>query len=162
VLSTDASDQLLGLSPLLDPRTRRVLAELAGVARTPRRIWAGQPGPRSPWLPCRGGCCLVLESPAPSGSAEWLRFLVREVLAPQARASVVRARSAGLRTDVEPFRLSGELVLDLDGRVQLLRAAGRLVRVTRLDDDLLPLRPAPRRTHAGEVVDLVRPPTTEQ
>jgi hypothetical protein len=149
--------QLVSLVPAADGPTLRVLAALAGTGSGPRRIWAGQPGPRSPWLPCRGGCCLVLEPalPATCDPADWLRFLVREVLAPEAAAAQARARAAGLGTT--RHRLHGEVLLDDGTQTRLLVAAGRRVRVVPLNDDLLPLAPTTRPPrHAAEVVELVR------
>lgn len=61
-----------------------------GVSPTPGRvvrIWPGQPAVPSPWVPCAGGCCLVLAST--DGPAElagqWLRFLIDEFLGEQHR-----------------------------------------------------------------------------
>jgi hypothetical protein len=149
--------QLVHLTPPATGTTHQVLASLAGVGHGPRRIWAGQPGPRSPWLPCRGGCCLVLEPSAPitRDAADWLRFLVREVLWPEAAASLARGRALSLGST--RHRLHGEVLLDDGATTRLLVAAGRRVRVVPLEDDLLPLPSAVRPPrHAAEVVELAK------
>ena len=80
---------------------------------------------------------------------EWLRFLVCEVLAPQAREPRERMRRFGLPGG---HRVDGELVLEGVLRPKLLVAAGRRVRVVVLDEDLSP--PEPQRRVRGEVVRL--------
>ena len=91
----DDESAVLAVQPPLDADESELVAGLAGVGPGPRRVWPGQPGRRSPWVPCPDGCCLALEPRAGAGAdpVEWLRFLVREVLAPQAR--VPRERSPG-------------------------------------------------------------------
>jgi hypothetical protein len=83
------------VDPPLDVVEIDVLRSLAGVGAV-RRIWPGQPGPRSPWLPCGGGCCLVAQHRSASDLTAWLRFLLRELLAPRAAASARRATALGL------------------------------------------------------------------
>jgi hypothetical protein len=83
------------VSPPLDGHEIDVLRSLAGVGVV-RRIWPGQPGPRSPWLPCGGGCCLVAQHRPARDLTAWMRFLLRELLAPRAAASVRRAASLDL------------------------------------------------------------------
>ncbi|QIK74332.1 hypothetical protein [Nocardioides piscis] len=55
----------------------------------PARIWPGQPAAPSPWVPCRGGCCLVLAAPRPgiTVAGQWLRFLLEEFLPQPGRLS---------------------------------------------------------------------------
>lgn len=97
-----------------------LLRGLAGRGEV-RRIWPGQPGPRSPWVPCDDGCCLVAAQRPASDLADWLRFLVRELLAPRTAAKLGRARGVGLE--------GGHVV---QGRVVVDRgAASRIVAVSR-------------------------------
>ena len=90
-----APQRSLTVDPPLDADEIALLRSLAGVGEV-RRIWPGQPGPRSPWLPCGGGCCLVAQHRPASVLADWMRFLLRELLAPRAVASRQRASEAGL------------------------------------------------------------------
>jgi hypothetical protein len=110
-------------------------------------------------VPCSGGCCLVVEPRLGADQVEWLRFLVREVLAPEAREPRERARRLGLPGG---HRLEGRVVLDDVLHPRLLVVVGRRVRVVPLDDDLFPAEPPQRRVR-GEVVDLTgRLDTTEE
>jgi hypothetical protein len=152
----DADDcERITLAPPLDRAEAALVGGLAGVGDGPRRVWPGQPSRRSPWLPCSEGCCLVLESrPQLRTAAEpaaWLRFLIREVLAPRAAAALARAASVGLPGG---HRLDGRVLLD-DGRYQptLVVVSGNRVREMPLDDDLIPAERPPRKG-AGEVVPL--------
>jgi hypothetical protein len=158
VLHPDDQSQVVSVRPPLTPPEVEVVAGLAGVGPGPRRLWPGQPGRRSPWLPCAGGCCLVAEERPCGDPATWLRFLVRELLAPVARDAVARAAQIGLPGG---HRVEGEVLLGAAGPPRLLVAAGRRVRVAPLDDDLLPLA-APRPRHRGEVVELADHLTTEE
>ncbi|QIG41558.1 hypothetical protein G5V58_01135 [Nocardioides anomalus] len=158
MLHPDDQSQVVSVAPPLTASEVEVVAGLAGVGAGPRRVWPGQPGRRSPWLPCAGGCCLVAEARPGGDPAGWLRFLVREVLAPVARDALARAERIGLPGG---HRVDGEVLLGGLGGPRLLVAAGRRVRVAPLDDDLLPLA-APRRRHRGEVVQLAGHPTTEE
>ena len=98
----DADDdcERITVEPPLDRAEAAVVGGLAGVGCGPRRVWAGQPSRRSPWLPCHDGCCLVPESRPHLGSAAdpvaWLRLLIREVLAPRAAEARARADRLGL------------------------------------------------------------------
>jgi hypothetical protein len=83
------------VDPPLDAEEIDLLRSLAGVGVV-RRIWPGQPGPRSLWLPCGGGCCLVAQHRPASDLTAWMRFLLRELLAPRAAASVRRTTELGL------------------------------------------------------------------
>ena len=83
------------VDPPLDPDEIALLRGLAGVGEV-RPMWPGQPSPRSPWLPCGGGCCLVPGRGTSPQLARWMRFLLREVLAPRGAASVRRATERGL------------------------------------------------------------------
>jgi hypothetical protein len=94
---------------------------------------------------------------------EWLRFLVREVLAPEARAPRERARAFGLEGG---HRVEGRVLLAGVLHLRLLVAVGRRVRVVPVDEDPLSgqLSPVeqPQRSR-GEVVDLTgRLDTTEE
>jgi hypothetical protein len=158
VLHPDDQSQVVSVTPPLSPPEVEVVAGLAGVGAAPRRVWPGQPGRRSPWLPCAGGCCLVAEERPGDDPAVWLRFLLREVLAPVAREAVARAERVGLPGG---HRVSGEVLSYNAGRPRLLVAAGRRVRVAALDDDLLPIT-VPRPRHRGEVVELAEHLTTQE
>jgi hypothetical protein len=155
----DADDdcERITVEPPLDRAEAALVGGLAGVGSGPRRVWAGQPSRRSPWLPCLDGCCLVLESrphrATAADPAAWLRFLIREVLAPRAAASRTRAERLGLPGG---HLLKGRVLLDLDGsRPRLLVVTSNRVREVRLDDDLFPVERPPRRA-PGEVVPLER------
>ncbi len=54
-------------------------------ARRVARIWPGQPAVPSPWVPCSGGCCLMLASTHArvDTAGQWLRFLIAEFLGDQ-------------------------------------------------------------------------------
>ncbi len=84
------------VEPRLEADEIDLLRSLAGRSDNVRRIWPGQPGPRSPWVPCDAGCCLVAERRPAGDLTAWLRFLLRELLAPRAAASVRRAAGMGL------------------------------------------------------------------
>ena len=153
----DAEDdsERITVEPPLDREEAALVGGLAGVGPGPRRVWPGQPGRRSPWLPCVDGCCLVLETRPPSGPAAdpvaWLRFLIREVLAPRAASARSRADRLGLPGQ---HRLQGRVLLDLEGpRPRLLVVSSNRVREVPLDDELFPLERPPRRA-PGEVVPL--------
>lgn len=154
----DADDcERISITPPLDRAEAEVVGALAGVGAGPRRVWAGQPSARSPWLPCADGCCLVLESRPHLGAAAdpatWLRFLIREVLAPRAVLARARAGRLGLPGG---HRLKGRVLLDVDGpRPRLVVVSSNRVRELRLDDDLFPVERPPRRAR-GEVVPLER------
>jgi len=115
--------QAVRVQPPLAPEEDELLAGLAGAARVVRRLWPGQPGPRSPWLPCEKGCCLAVEERAGADPVVWLRFLVQEVLAPEAREAKARAERLGLPGG---HRLDGRVLL-IGGR--RLTVGGRQVRV---------------------------------
>jgi hypothetical protein len=149
VTHLDEEPTVLAVQPPLDARETELVAGLAGVGPGPRRVWPGQPGRRSPWVPCPDGCCLALELRAEADPVEWLRFLVREVLAPEARVPRERAQRWGLPGG---HRVDGEVVLAGVLRPRLLVAVGRRVRVVPLDEDLSP--PEPQRRVRGEVVEL--------
>jgi hypothetical protein len=119
--------QVLRVSPPLDPSEVELLAGLAGADRVVRRVWPGQPGPRSPWVPCDRGCCLAVEPRVGVDPVVWVRFLLKELLAPQARVARERAERVGLPGG---HRLDGRIVLD---RTRLLAVAGRQVRLTRAE-----------------------------
>jgi hypothetical protein len=94
---------------------------------------------------------------------EWLRFLIREVLAPAARAPRARAARLGLPGG---HRVEGGVLLDGAVRPRLLVAAGRRVRVVVLDEDpvsgrLSPAEPGSRRGR-GEVLDFRRGQTSDR
>lgn len=121
----DDESRLVRVSPPLGPSEVELLAGLAGAPTSLRRMWPGQPGARSPWLPCESGCCLVAEERAGADPVVWMRFLVKEVLAPRARDALVRAERFGLPGG---HRLDGRVLLG--GGQRLLAVAGRQVRVT--------------------------------
>jgi hypothetical protein len=146
----DDESEVVTVRPPLDAREVDLVAGLAGVGSAPRQLWPGQPGRRSPWLPCAGGCCLVVGQRPGADPVAWLRFLLREVLAPVARDPVERARRLGLPGG---HRVEGEILLGGVLRPRLLVAAGRRVRVLPLDEDLYPVE-QPHRRQRGEVVDL--------
>ena len=143
------------VAPPLDRAELTLVGGLAGVGEGPRRLWPGQPSRRSPWLPCHDGCCLVLESrlEAQADAAAWLRFLIREVLAPRSVAATARADALGLPGG---HRLQGRVLLDADGpRPRLVVVSANRVRELELDDDLFPLE-RPSQRGPGEVVRLER------
>ena len=155
----DADDdcERITVEPPLDQAEAALLGGLAGVGAGPRRVWRGQPSRRSPWLPCLDGCCLVLESRpqlvCAADPATWLRFLIREVLAPRAAEARARADRLGLPGG---HRLRGRVLLDVDrGRPRLVVVSSNRVRELQLDDELFPVERPPRRP-AGEVVPLER------
>jgi hypothetical protein len=155
----DADDdcERITVEPPLTPAEAALVGGLAGVGDGPRRLWPAQPGRRSPWLPCADGCCLVLETRphlgSPADPAAWLRFLIREVLAPRSAAAVARAERVGLPGG---HRLQGRVLLDVDGpRPALVVVSSNRVRQLRLDQDLFPVERPPRQG-AGEVVPLER------
>ena len=117
--------------PVLTMRESELLSGLAGASAGPRWLWPGQPGPRSPWAPCAHGCCLVVRPKAGVDPVAWLRFLVRELLAPQARASKERVARLGLPGG---HVVEGRVLLDGAAGSRLLVASGRQVRVRRLDE----------------------------
>jgi hypothetical protein len=146
--------------PALAASEAELVAGLAGAGSGPRRVWPGQPDRRSPWVPCSDGCCLVAEPRPGADPVEWLRFLVRELLSPEAREPKERARRLGLPG---AHRVDGQVLLGGVLRPRLLVAVGRRVRVVALDDDLFPLERPPRRGGRGEVVPLVsRSQSTER
>ena len=116
--------QVLRVQPPLVPQEVELLAGLAGAGRAVRRLWPGQPGPRSPWVPCESGCCLIAEERSGVDPVVWMRFLVKEVLAPQAREARARAERVGLPGG---HRVDGRVLLS--GGQRLLAVAGRQVRV---------------------------------
>jgi len=143
------------VDPPLDGTEVTLLGGLAGVGDGPRRVWPGQPGRRSPWLPCVDGCCLVLETRPHLGAgadpAEWLRFLIREVLAPRSKAARARTEGLGLAGG---HRLAGRVVLDVDRpRPTLVVVSSNRVREMPLDEDWFPVEQPPPRG-PGEVVQL--------
>lgn len=78
--------------PALNPDEIDCLAELgrADVVEqvAGRRIGSRRPGSASPWQPCSSGCCLRLEGDVDCQlSVKWLRYLIRQFLAPAAAAS---------------------------------------------------------------------------
>jgi hypothetical protein len=106
-----------------------LVAGFAGVGAGPRSLWPGQPGPRSPWVPCADGCCLVAEGGHGTDPVRWLRFLVREVLSPQARDARERAARFGVPGG---HQVEGRVVLKGPLEDHVLVAAGRQVRVTQM------------------------------
>lgn len=154
----DDEPQRIDVVPRLEPSLLALVGGLAGVGPGPRRLWPGQPGRRSPWRPCPSGCCLSLEDrpgrePA-DDPATWLRFLIREVLAPRAAGPRERARRLGL---TGLHRLDGRVLLDPDGRrPRLVVVSSNRVRIIDLDEDLFPVEAAPERRGPGEVVPLER------
>ena len=146
----DDQSDVVTVQPPLATREAELLAGLAGAGPGPRQVWPGQPGRRSPWLPCSEGCCLVLEPRPGVDPAPWLRFLVRELLAPVAREPRERLRRLGLPGG---HRVEGRVLLDGPIHPRLLVAVGRRVRVVPLDEDYFPLDTTPRRGR-GEVMDL--------
>jgi len=109
---TDRPDASVSIEPPLEQREVAVLAGLAGRADAVRRMWPGQPGPRSPWQPCPDGCCLRADRRSIDELATWLRFLIREVLAPRAAKPRARAQALGLPGE---HRVEGRL--HVEGRV---------------------------------------------
>jgi hypothetical protein len=123
----DDESQVVLVRPPLAPSEVAVVAGLAGAATAPRRMWPGQPGPRSPWLPCKSGCCLVAEERPGVDPATWLRFLLRELLAPQAQHKRERAERLGLPGG---HRVEGRILLERGSAPRVLVATGRRVRMT--------------------------------
>lgn len=111
----DPQLQRIRVVPPLEEHERDVLLALAAqhTEGRPARIWSGQPRSRSPWLPCASGCCLT---PAPGRVGEhralWLRFLIREVVAPRADDAVARAARVGLGVS---HRLDGTVLVEGSG-----------------------------------------------
>ena len=153
----DDDCERITVAPPLDGAEVALVGGLAGVGDGPRRLWPGQPSRRSPWLPCADGCCLVLETRPHLGAgadpAAWLRFLIREVLAPRSKAARARAEQLGLPGG---HRLQGRVLLDVDRpRPTLVVVSSNRVREMPLDEELVP-RGAPPRRGPGEVVQLER------
>jgi hypothetical protein len=171
------SDDLAGKSLSVDPPlTAEEVAFLAGFGRAAvpahaggardvpplRRVWPGQPGSWSPWVPCRDGCCLVLGPRShPDDAAVWLRFLVSRFLKTRTRD---RADAPdGLTFD---HRVDGRLVFRgadlLDVRVLTVRRNRVSERCLTPEPggppwlgDGTPPAPRPRRVRRpAEVVDL--------
>jgi len=147
--SVDES-QVVSVRPPLQPIEIELVAGLAGVGPGPRQVWPGQPGRRSPWVPCTSGCCLKHGPRRGADPVVWLRFLLRELLAPAAREPLERIRTLGLPGD---HRVEGRVLLDGAQHPRLLVAIGRRVRVVELDQDLFPVEPV-RRRERGEVVPM--------
>jgi hypothetical protein len=126
VSHADDRSQVLHVEPPLERDEVELLSGLAGAERVVRRLGPGQPGPRSPWVPCESGCCLVPEERKGVDPVVWLRFLVKEVLAPQARDARARASRSGLPGG---HRLDGRVLLSGDRQSRQLTVAGRQVRV---------------------------------
>ena len=76
-----AADRL-NLTPRLEAGDAEFLAGFSRRAGAVARIWPGQPGAPSPWVPCEEGCCLVLVAThtATEVVGQWLRFLMAEFL----------------------------------------------------------------------------------
>ena len=137
-MTHQADDQRrVRVDPPLGATEIELLRSLAGVGVV-RRMWPGQPGPRSPWLPCGGGCCLVPQHRPASDLSAWMRFLLRELLAPRASASVRRATELGLpgghvvegQVEVKQGAVS-RLVVVRANRVQERASVGRGQRTER-------------------------------
>lgn len=146
--------QRLCLTPALDPGERVLLSGFASAAAV-RRVWPGQPGARSPWTVCADGCCLLLaDRVPPPAAAAWLRFLLRELVAPRSKEACRRAGRAGLGR----HRVDGRVLVAADPGdavgPRLLRVADSRVREIALDDELLPVDGPRRPAGPAEVVDL--------
>ena len=150
MLHPDDQSQTVRVSPPLARPEIDLVAGLAGAGRVVRRLWPGQPGRRSPWLPCAGGCCLVAEWRPGADPVLWLRFLARELLCPTAREPRARLSRLGLPGG---HRLEGEVLLGGAGGARLLVVHGTRVRAVALDERLVPLE-APVRRGRGEVLRL--------
>jgi hypothetical protein len=72
----------LTLTPALDAGDVEFLTGFSRHAGRVARIWPGQPVVPSPWVPCDGGCCLVLvpTRAVAEAAGQWLRFLISEFL----------------------------------------------------------------------------------
>ena len=164
MLHTDDRSHIVTVQPPLAAGEVELVRGLAGIGPGPRWVWPGQPGRRSPWLPCADGGGLALAPGFGADGVGWLGCLVGEVLAPAAREPRDRARRLGLPGG---HRMEGEVLLDGVVRPRLLVAVGRRVRVVPLDEDpisglLAPVEREQRRGR-GEVVELTgRPATSEQ
>lgn len=130
-------DRRVRVEPRLDADEIELVRALAGRGEV-RRIWPGQPGPRCPWVPCDHGCCLVAQQQPAADLTAWMRFLLRELLAPRASASVRRAAEMGLsgghvvegRVEVR-LGLVSRLVVVRANRVQERATLGRGQRTER-------------------------------
>lgn len=115
------SPQLIRLDPPLVKAEAAFVAAFTGRGGL-RRLWPGQPSQISPWSPGPDGDSLELDPVAAAVDPEtvggWLRFLVREFLAPNSAEALDAALSEGLR--------GGHL---LNGTVQVDR------REVRVDDN---------------------------
>jgi hypothetical protein len=123
---------VVAVRPPLAEGEVELVAGFAGAGPGPRTLWPGQPGPRSPWQPCPAGCCRVAERRAGADPVAWLRFLGREVLAPQAREARQRAAHFGVPGG---HRVEGRVVLEGAAGHRVLVAAGRQVRVRQVGGD---------------------------
>lgn len=136
-----ALPQRLVVSPPLATSERDLVAGLD--------LWPGRPRVRSPWTVCAEGCCLDLARGTPvTTAAEWLRFLLRELLSPRSAAARDRAAAAGLLD----HRVDGRVLVRAHAPVLLSVSASR-VREVRLDDELFPVD-GRGRSGPGEVVEL--------
>ena len=144
--------QRLCLTPALEPGERALLSGFA--TATVRRVWPGQPGARSPWRVCAEGCCLMLsDRVGPDRAALWLRFLLRELVAPRSVDARRRAVVAGLG----PHRVDGRVLFEGgSGGPRLLRVADSRVRELALDDERFAIERARRPAGVAEVVALHR------
>ena len=104
-LNAQEVDFLLGFTRFAAPAPDD--GSLGGLVARVHRLWPGQPAGRSPWLPCRTGCCLVLERRGAEPAA-WLRFLIRTFLRPGATTAAGSAAPPGLTFD---HRLDGRVTV---------------------------------------------------
>ena len=100
-LANSPTDTRLSISPAIEASdaaflagfSRHAISSHGQGASSPAnwvaRIWPGQPAVPSPWVPCAGGCCLVLASTHArvDTAGQWLRFLIAEFLGEQHRVS---------------------------------------------------------------------------
>ncbi|MXG91935.1 hypothetical protein [Nocardioides flavescens] len=119
----DAPVPALRVDPPLTATEIELLAGLAGWRGAVRRVLPPQPTPRSPWVPCRDGCCLRLARRHREEPAAWLRWLVREVLDPRAAPALRRAGRLGLAGG---HAVGGEIPLAAGTGARLVVRANRV------------------------------------
>lgn len=108
----------VAVEPPLDATEVAFLRSFHRGPQAVRRVWPGQPSHRSPWSPTEDGAWLVLDEHPDEDeavtAAGWLRFLARELLAPQGDSSLVIALDSGLSGG---HRLTGSVTLEGQRRI---------------------------------------------
>ncbi len=141
-----STPQRVAIEPALVAREIAFLAGFCGGVgeHAVRRLWPGQPSASSPWRPSRCGRYLVLDDDdaalaEPDLVSVWLRFLIRQFLAPVTAEALDVALATGLR--------GGHVV---NGEVVVVDVGGVSVRANRVIERVI--------DGEAEVVELPRRP----